>query len=100
MKHDNYISINNYRSSTNKGFDNTWQVFRCSRKDRQSLLTEGLPCPDIRNSDGTPIYSTIGIRASTQSEIRKYKKNRNKYGVGYHIERTGNPEWEWSRTIW
>lgn len=72
MRH--YIAINSYRSSTSDGFSNTWTIYRCSRKDMATLLSDGLPVRDACGVDGNgnryPISSTMGIRQATRKEIR------------------------------
>ena len=70
-----YIAINQYRGAAESGFANTWYVRRViSRTVQNRLLTEGLPVNDQWNlqEDGkrTRLYSTIGIRLASRSEIR------------------------------
>lgn len=61
----NYIAINPYRSSTSHGFANKWDYFKCSKEDRRLLLGHGMPVKDVSYSDGSPFYSTMGIRGLT-----------------------------------
>lgn len=71
---NHYISINAYRSSSSTGFGNTWKTYRLSKELRKKMLTDGLPVRDCYNSDGTAIWSTMGVRAATPAEIRALKK--------------------------
>jgi len=64
-----FIAINQYRSSTSCGFANTWNVYATeSRQLRDSVLRDGLPVRDIRNGDGSAVWSDMGIRAVTNAE--------------------------------
>lgn len=65
------IAVNRYRSSTSDGFANTWQVYQCrDRAQQRRILRDGLPVSDVRGVDGTPCYSTLGIRTVTAEERR------------------------------
>lgn len=71
-----YIAINDYRSSTDEGFANTWSIYRCrDRKHQQQLLDDGLPVSDqcYLHDDGSrsECYSTKGIRLASRQEIRE-----------------------------
>jgi hypothetical protein len=86
---NHYISINAYRSSTSQGFGNTWKTYRVSKELRKKMLTDGLPVMDCHNSDGSAIWSTIGIRAATPAEIRNLKKEELSCGCeieAYEVE--------------
>jgi hypothetical protein len=67
-KTQHYIAVNSYRTSTSRGFDNTWLAYRCSKQDQKKLLTEGL---GVRGSNS---ITTMGIRLATASEIREMKR--------------------------
>jgi len=66
-----YIAINQYRSSTDDGFGNTWMLYLCTREEQRKLLTDGLPVSDVWYEDGTKCWSTRGIRTLTKSERRQ-----------------------------
>lgn len=68
-----YVAINDYRSSTSHGFVNTWRVVSYrSKAERNKVLRDGLLVKDVWFSDGLPVYSTMGIRAATRQEIKKF----------------------------
>ena len=70
-----YIAINSFRSSTDNGFGNTWETYRCEPAVRAALLAKGLPVRDqCRASDRGPVFSTMGIRAATAAERRIFRK--------------------------
>ena len=75
MQRNYYVAINSYRSSTDAGFANTWDVFLCRDAAQQHrILRDGLPVRDIvhlqNGGSQSPVYSTIGIRAATRAEKR------------------------------
>lgn len=67
-----YIAINDYRSSTDDGFANTWRLYHCTREQQRRLLADGLPVKDECLIDDcgalSPCYSTNGIRTLTPAE--------------------------------
>lgn len=72
---NHYLAINAYRNSTGDGFANTWNVMRVkSRREQLRILAHGLPVHDIWFADGTPCYSTFGIRLATRAEIEREAK--------------------------
>jgi hypothetical protein len=76
-----FVAINQCRSSRGAGFENTWVIYECEDKAQQSaILRYGLPLRDQWSMDGGPVYSTIGVRAATSSEIRKSKRDEQAYG--------------------
>jgi hypothetical protein len=76
-----FVAINHYRSSTGAGFANTWRVHECKGKAQQSaILRDGLPVYDQWFADGSPVYSTKGVRAATATEIRQATRNEEAYG--------------------
>lgn len=88
-KMNSYISINSYRSSTSAGFANTWKTYRLSSELRKKMLTIGLPVRDCCGMDGSPYYSTQGIRPATAAEIRDLKKEERNSGCeieAYEVE--------------
>lgn len=70
-----FVAVNQYRSSTDHGFANTWRVYEClDAAHQRRILKHGLPVRDVCGIDGTPCYSTMGVRAATPAEIRAAKK--------------------------
>ena len=91
-----YLAINHYRSSTSEGFVNTWAIYRASAAEQRRILRDGLPVRDqwLLASDGTrsPIYSTMGVRRATRTEIRHAERqghvpsaNPGKGGMAYAL---------------
>ena len=86
-----FVAINQYRSSTDEGFANTWRVWECNDRAHQvRILEHGLPCRDSEHIDNDgrrrPTYSTMGVRAATQQEIREAKRENDIRLCEYHIE--------------
>lgn len=89
---NSYISINSYRSSTSHGFGNTWKPYRITRELRGKMLGRGLPVRDCCGMDGSPIFSTMGIRAASAAEIRDLKKEENSSGCIIEAYEVGDSE--------
>ena len=70
------IMINDYRTSADSGFANTWSPYQCdSIAHRNQILRDGLPVTDylIRHYDGREELpmSTCGLRVPTRQERRE-----------------------------
>ena len=80
-----WIAINSKRTSVSDGFANTWTIYPCSYKTQRQLLIDGLPISDTWFTDGTPCWSTRGIRIATSSEIRAAKREIEWFGYDHRI---------------
>lgn len=75
-----FVAVNSYRSSTSSGFANTWRVWECdSAAHQRRILRDGLPVSDVQHLSRTgrrsPVFSTVGIRSATPTEIRQAKRH-------------------------
>lgn len=77
-----YLAVNDYRSSTDHGFSNTWRIYECSAETRARVLRSGLPVCDARHADGSPLLSRMGIRPATAQERQQYRRAIAQYGGG------------------
>lgn len=81
-----FIAVNEYRTSDDIGFTNTWKIWECAdRAQRRRILKDGLPVRDQCRIDHaghcTPSYSTVGIRPATRAEIREAKRDERYYPI-------------------
>ena len=77
-----WLMVNEYRTSTDGGFTNTWGArgYR-SRTDRDAALRDGLPVRDQWDADGHPCLSTMGLRLPTAQERRELNADADRYEV-------------------
>lgn len=99
MRH--WIAVNMYRSGTDTGFANTWNICECeSREVRQRMLSDGLLAPYGGGSFGK-IETTRGLRPITRAEHAqrlREEKQGNDWHVVYGVLSNGDigvvaPDW-------